>query len=257
MRPWSTGSILFALLSLGFLLTPLVLVVAFSFGQNPHATLPFGTPTLEWYAALFQNSNFWGALENSAIVTLTVGVAAAFVGTAAAFGFTRMPSGPAEIGLQIISAPVMLPPLFLALALATAYAAVDLPLGVLTVIPSHLVFTQPFVILVIYARLATFDRSLIDSARDLGASPFRIFMTVTLPIIAPSLIGATFLAMAISLDDFVITFFTIGGGMTLPTLIWGMLRTSLDPSINALGTLVLVMTLGSSVIAFKMMSYRG
>ncbi|MEG6509202.1 ABC transporter permease subunit [Methyloligella sp. 2.7D] len=257
MRRWSAGSLSFALFSLVFLLTPLVLVVLFSFGENPHATLPFGHPTLHWYEELFANSNFWAALKNSAIITLSVGVLSAITGTAAAFGFSNMREGPAQIGLQFITAPVMLPPLFLALALATAYAAIDAPQGVLTVIPSHLVFTQPFVVLVIYSRMATFDYALIESARDLGASPLSIFLNVTLPIIAPNLIGASFLAMAVSLDDFVITFFTIGGGMTLPTLIWGMLRTSLDPSINALGTLVLVMTVGSSIIAFKTTRYRG
>lgn len=240
-----------------FLLAPLVLVVAFSFGENPHATLPFGTPTLKWYRELFDNSNFWDALYNSAIITSCVGLLSALLGTAAAFGLTGLNRKLSEAGVSLISLPVMLPPLVLALALATAFSSSRIPLGFGTVIPSHLVFTQPFVILVIYSRLAAFDQSLFDSARDLGASRLQIFRTITLPLIAPSLIGATLLAMAISLDDFVITFFTIGGGMTLSTLIWGMLRTSLDPSINALGTLVLVLTLCLSVIALKLTRYRG
>lgn len=247
----------FGSLSVAFLVAPLVLVVAFSFGENSHATLPFGEPTLKWYRELFSNGDFWSALQNSAIVTLCVGILSAVLGTAAAFGFVGLGQKLSQIGVQLISLPVMLPPLVLALALATAFSASRIPLGLGTVIPSHLVFTQPFVILVIYARLTSFDRSLFDSARDLGASSFQIFHTVTLPLIAPSLIGSTLLAMAISLDDFVITFMTIGGGMTLPTLIWGMLRTSLDPSINALGTLVLILTLSLSVIAFKLTRYRG
>lgn len=253
----SASWFVFASAMLVFLLAPLVLLVVFSFGQNPHATLPFGQPTLRWYGELSSNGEFWSALRNSAIVTACVGVLSAILGTAAAFGLTGLQQRLSRVGLQLISLPVMLPPLVLALALATAFSAGGVPLGLATVIPSHLIFTQPFVILIIYARLAAFDSALFDSARDLGASSAEIFFTVTLPLIAPSLIGATLLAMAVSLDDFVITFFTIGGGMTLTTLIWGMLRTSLDPTVNALGTLVLVFALGLSVIAFKLTRYRG
>jgi spermidine/putrescine transport system permease protein len=130
-------------------------------------------------------------------------------------------------------------------------------MGLHTVIPSHLVFTQPFVILIIYAQMANFDYAIIDSARDLGASTIKIFFTIVMPIIQPTLIGAALVAMAVSLDDFIITFFTIGGGMTLPTLVWGMLRTSLDPSINALGTLIITATITSSIIAFRITRYRG
>lgn len=247
----------FGIVSVVFLIAPLVLVVAFSFSENRHATLPFGTPSLEWYAKLFRSRDFWDALANSAILTASVGLLSAVLGTMAAFGLSSLQQRLSNVGVQLLSLPVILPPLVLALALATAFTSTRIPLGLGAVIPSHLVFTQPFVVLVIYARLSAFDRSLFDSARDLGASPVQIFRTVTMPLIAPSLIGATLLAMAISLDDFVITFFTIGGGMTLPTLIWGMLRTSLDPSINALGTLVLVLTLSLSVIALKLTRYRG
>lgn len=247
----------FGIVSVVFLIAPLALVIAFSFSENRHATLPFGSISFEWYAKLFHSRDFWDALANSAILTACVGVLSAVLGTMAAFGLSSLQQRLSNVGVQLISLPVMLPPLVLALALATAFTSARIPLGLGAVIPSHLVFTQPFVILVIYARLSAFDRSLFDSARDLGASPVQIFRTVTLPLIAPSLIGATLLAMAISLDDFVITFFTIGGGMTLPTLIWGMLRTSLDPSINALGTLVLVLTLSLSVIALKLTRYRG
>jgi spermidine/putrescine transport system permease protein len=110
---------------------------------------------------------------------------------------------------------------------------------------------------VIYARMADFDRTLLDSARDLGASPLKAFFTVTLPIISPTVIGAALIAMALSLDEFIITYYTIGGGLTLPTLIWGLLRRSLDPSVNALATLILVGTVGATVMAIRATRYRG
>ena len=105
--------------------------------------------------------------------------------------------------------------------------------------------------------MANFDQRVVESARDLGASPLHAFLTVTLPIIRPIVIGAALIAMALSIDDFVITFFTIGSGNTLPTLVWGMIRTGLTPAVNAIGTLILLLTIGSTVIALRLTRYRG
>jgi spermidine/putrescine transport system permease protein len=126
-----------------------------------------------------------------------------------------------------------------------------------TVILSHLLFTQPFVILIVHARMVNFDPRVVESARDLGATPLQAFFTVTLPIIRPVVIGAALIAMALSIDDFIITFFTIGTGNTLPTLVWGMIRTGLTPAVNAIGTLILLLTIGSTVIALQLTRYRG
>ena len=122
---------------------------------------------------------------------------------------------------------------------------------------SHLLFTQPFVIIVVYARMLSFDWRVVESARDLGASPLRAFLTVTLPIIQPTVIGAALIAVALSIDDFVITFFTIGSGNTLPTFVWGMIRTALRPTVNAIGTLIILLTIGSTLIALWLTKYRG
>ena len=105
--------------------------------------------------------------------------------------------------------------------------------------------------------MQTFDLRVVDSARDLGASPARAFVTVTLPIIQPVVIGAALMATALSIDDFIISSFTIGGGNTLPILIWGMLRTNVSPIINAVGTLLIMMSVGSTLIALYLTKYRG
>ncbi|MGH6719732.1 MAG: ABC transporter permease, partial [Alphaproteobacteria bacterium] len=126
-----------------------------------------------------------------------------------------------------------------------------------TVILGHLVITQPFVILIVYARMVGFDYAAVDSARDLGASAWVAFWTVTFPMISTTVIGAALIALAISLDDFIITFFTIGGGNTLPTFIWGKVRTYLDPSINAIGTILIGLTIASTVLALRLGRYRG
>ena len=117
--------------------------------------------------------------------------------------------------------------------------------------------TQPFVILIVYAQMRDFDLRMIESARDLGASAWTAFRTVTLPIIRPTVVGAALMAAAISFDDFVITFFTIGGGNTLPTFVWGMMRSSLTPMVNAIGTLLLAATIASTLLGLWMTRYRG
>jgi spermidine/putrescine transport system permease protein len=151
----------------------------------------------------------------------------------------------------------MLPPLVLGVALLTFYVGTGVKIGLQTVILSHLLFTQPFVVMVVYARMATFDYRVVESARDLGASPLKAFFTVTLPIIQPTVIGAALIAVALSFDDFIITFFTIGSGNTLPTLVWGMIRTGLTPAVNAIGTLLILLTIGSTLIALWLTRYRG
>lgn len=240
-----------------FMLSPLLLLVLFSFGRNSLASFPMRGVTLDWYRALFASRDFWVAFQNSVVVSLSVGVTSVLVGMLAAFAFARMKKRRAGPLLALLTVPLMMPPLVLALALFSAYAALHIPLSVWTVVPGQVVFIQPFVILVVYARMADFDESVIDSARDLGASPMRAFLTVTLPIIRPTVIGAALIAMALSLDEFIITYYTIGGGLTLPTLVWGMLRRSLDPSINALATLILIGTLGATMLAIRATRYRG
>lgn len=247
----------FVILVLAFMLLPIVVVIIFSFGSNPHASAPMGPLTLKWYIALLNRPDFPSALENSAIITGSIGALSAVVGTAAGFALARMPQHRAGRLLTLLTLPIAMPPLVLALALAVGYSALGIQLGLYTVIAGQLVFTQPFVVLVVYAQMADFDAGILESARDLGASRFTVFKTIILPMIRPVIIGATLIAMSVSLDDFIITFFTIGGGLTLPTMIWGMLRTSLDPSVNALGSLVLAATMGASMVALRLTNYRG
>lgn len=244
-------------LCLVFMVAPLALVVLFSFGSSSLMTFPMNGVTLDWYAALLSRPEFWSAFKNSAIVTGSVGIAATAIGTAAAMVIVRLRPRQSAAAFFLFGLPMMMPPLVLALALLSLFSVLGVRLSLVTVVLAHLTFTMPFVILIVTARLRDFDYAVVDSARDLGASPLRTFMTVTFPLIRPTLFGAALIAMALSLDDFVITFFLIGGGNTLPTLVWGMLRTGLDPSINALGTLILLLTIGSSAIALRLTRYRG
>lgn len=247
----------FAFLVVVFMLSPLILVILFSFGKSELAHFPIRGLWLGWYGEIFTKSAFWQAFGNSLKVSGSVGVASTVVGTMAAMALARMRERLAGPVIVSICSPVMLPPLVIGIALLSFYVRVGIELSLLTVILSHLVITQPFVVLIVYARMVGFDYAAVDSARDLGASPWRAFRTITLPIVRPTVIGAALIAMAISLDDFLITFFTIGGGNTLPTFVWGKIRTSLDPSINAIATILITLTISASVLALRISRYRG
>ncbi|MFN4140208.1 ABC transporter permease [Aestuariivirga sp.] len=248
---------LFLAAVLALLVLPLLLVVVFSFNDSALTSFPLTGFTLHWYVRLFANESFWPSLTNSLVVGGVVSVLSVAVSLLAALGLARMQWGYPQAVLAVLSAPMMLPALIIGVALLSFFVRViAVPLGLPTVILGQLVVIVPFVIAILHARLSSFDWSLVESARDLGASGFGAFMTVTLPIIRPTLIGSGLIALSLSLDDFVITFFTIGSGNTLPTLVWGLVRTALDPTINAIASLLLALSIGSTVLALKLIDYR-
>lgn len=248
----------YAVFAAAFMATPLVLVILFSFNASALTSLPLTGFTFDWYRKLFSLGSFWPALWNSLIIAAAVAIVSVAIGTLAALALARMTPKRASLLIGALSVPMMLPALIIGVALMSYFVRmIEVPLGLPTVVLGHLVIAQPFVVLIVFARLSTFDWAVVDSARDLGASPIRAFFTVTLPIIRPTIVGAGLIAMSISLDDFVITFFTIGAGNTLPTLVWGLVRTSLDPTINAIATLLIILSVGSTFLALSVSRYRG
>lgn len=241
-----------------FLLAPLVLVVLFSFGSNALIGFPIGTPTLDWYRGLWADGGFRAALRTSLVVAGATAVASTTTGTLAALALRRMRPGLARALTGALALPVLMPPLVVAIAIVVLVVrGLGLTLGVPVVILAHVLVTQPFVILVVLARLERFDPAAIEAARDLGATPWQAFTKVVLPQIAGALVGAALIAAAISLDDFIIASFTLGGGNTLSTFTWGQMRTTLDPSINAIATILLVLTLSLSALALRLSRYWG
>jgi spermidine/putrescine transport system permease protein len=244
-------------LMLVYLTVPLALVVLFSFNASALTSFPITGLTLDWYRRLALNESFWPALYNSLVVGAAVAATSVLAGLLAALALARMAQARAQALLDVLSAPMMLPGLIIGIALLSFFVrTLALPLGLPTVILGQLVVIVPFVIAILFARLSSFDWSLVESARDLGATPVQAFLTVTLPLIRPSLVGSALIALSLSLDDFVITFFTIGSGNTLPTLVWGLVRTTLDPTINAIATLLLALSIGSTILALKIIDYR-
>lgn len=250
---WRVVSFIFVVV----LLSPLCLVVLFAFSDKAISNFPINGLSLRWWQAMIDFPTFWPALKNSFIIGLSVGFLAAVIGTMAALSLTAMPQKRAQVIIAVMALPLMLPPLFLGVMLLVWYLFVGLQLGLTTVVLSHLLFALPFVIIVVYARLASFDMRIVEAARDLGASPMRAFFSVTLPVIQPVIIGAGLMAVALSIDDFVLTSFTIGGGNTLPILVMSTLRTSVTPMTNAIGTLLITLSIASTLTALVLTRYRG
>jgi ABC-type spermidine/putrescine transport system permease subunit II len=155
-----------------------------------------------------------------------------------------------------VTAPLILPALFLGIALLSFYTQIGLKPTLWTAAIGHALVTLPFVVVIVNARLKGLDRSYEEAARDLGATAFQSFRLIVFPLVAPALFGAVLIVVAWSFDELVITFFTSGGAATLPVRIWGMLRRGIDPSVNALASVILVTTIACTLLAGRFISGR-
>lgn len=232
-----------------YLFAPVLVTVLFSFTTSPRLSLPIEGLTLDWYRKAFADPLFTTALVNSIALALVTAVVSVCLGVTFAFGLARVRDRVRGPLLTISLLPAAVPALVMGIALAVFFTAIHRQPGLPNAAIGHILIALPFVILTLNARLETFDFSVTEAARDLGASPFRTFRDITFPLIRPSVIGAALLAMALSIDEFVVTWFTIGNQQSLPVLIWGLLRRGIDPTVNALATVVL-----SSLVALVVVS---
>jgi spermidine/putrescine transport system permease protein len=238
------------LVALVFLFVPLVLVVLFSFHKTGSLSFPFTGFSLRWYRDTFGSFEFREALKNSAVVAVSVSVVTLVLGTLAAYGISRTTSRLRAPIALLFFLPITLPGLFIGIAMLVSFRRFDFQLSLVTVAIAHFVYVFPFFLLIAKATLDRLDPALEEAAADLGASPFKVFRKVTLPQIWPILVGATSLAFALSFDEFIITFFVIGSDSTLPMFIWSSLRRTIDPSINVISTMLMLITLLLWVLAF-------
>ncbi|MET0762907.1 MAG: ABC transporter permease [Thermoleophilaceae bacterium] len=240
----------FTIAGLVFLWTPLLIVMLFSLHSTGSLTFPFEGFSTRWYDEVFASDEIRSAARNSLIVASSTAIVTLLLGTLAAYGLTRSSSrlrGPLSV---LFFLPITLPGLFIGVALLVAFSRVQFSLSLLTVTIAHLVYVFPFFFLVARAALERLDPALEETATDLGASRWTVFRRVTLPQVWPVLVGAACLAFALSFDEFVITFFVIGPDSTLPMYIWSSLRRTIDPSINAISSLLLAFTMLLFVVTF-------
>ena len=238
-----------------FLWLPLFVVILFSLHATASLSFPFDGFSLRWYERVFESPEVRAAVRNSLVVATSTALVTLALATSAAYGMSRSRSrwrGPLSL---LFFLPITLPGLFIGVALLITFSRLEYSLSLLTVTIAHLVYVFPFFFLLARAALERLDPALEEAAADLGATGWTTFRRVTLPQVWPVLVGAACLAFALSFDEFVITFFVVGPDPTLPLYIWSSLRRTIDPSINAISTLLLAFTLLLFVVTFALTSW--
>jgi spermidine/putrescine transport system permease protein len=252
MKPPSKALSVAAALLYAFLYAPIVAVIAFSFNAARHGAGWQGF-TFQWYRALFENPQALQAAENTALLAICSTALATLLGTLLGYGMNRYDIPARRFFTQLLYLPVFIPDVVMAVSLLLFYAVMRawlgwFALGLTTMIFAHVTFQIPFVAIVVRSRLAGLDPSLEEAAHDLGANAWQTFWHVTFPLLRPGVLAGALLAFTLSLDDFVISFFTSGpGSTTLPILIYSSVKRGITPEINALSTLIVLASILAAV----------
>lgn len=230
---------------------PILVVVVFSFNDSK-LTVGWKGFTLRWYEELFRDAALMESLGNSILLGVLSCLFAAVIGTLGAIGMARVHFKTKGMMEYLSTIPIIVPEIILAMAFMAFFSTLGLPFGMVTLVISHTAFCIPYVFMMVKARLVGIDKSLEEAARDLGASPARTFVDITLPLIMPAVLSGCILAFAMSFDDVVISIFVTGPTLsTLPIKVYTQLKTGVTPEINALCTMILlVVILGLLVYSF-------
>lgn len=242
-----------------FLFSPIVIMIIFSFNASKSRTVWAGF-TLEWYTKLFQNELILNSLYTTLIVSSLAAIISTVMGTAAAIGFSRMRRRQRQFFLTINNIPAVNPDIITGVSLMLLFVFVrtftNIELGFFTLLLAHITFDVPYVILSVMPKLRSLNKHLFEAALDLGATPFKAFWNVILPEIMPAVLSGALLAFTMSIDDFVISYFTAGSSVqTLPMTIYSMTRKRVSPEINAISTL-LFLTVLLLLVVINIMQYR-
>lgn len=223
-----------------FLYAPILVLMLFSFNESKSRG-HWGGFTLKWYVELFQDSQIVSALYYTVTIAIIASIVATIIGTLAAIGLTNMRGLPKVITLNLTYLPLLSPDIVMGISLMLLFIFVKLNLGFLTMLLAHITFSLPFVIFSVLPKLRQFSEDTYNAALDLGATPFEAYKKVILPQISPGIVTGFLLAFTMSIDDFVVSFFTTGSGVSnLAISIYSMARRGINPKINALLTLMFI-----------------
>jgi spermidine/putrescine transport system permease protein len=225
-----------------FLHLPIVVLVVFSFNSSKYSVSWTGF-TLEWYRALLERQDLLSGLKVSLIVGGVSTILATVLGTLLAIGMARKRG----TGLRLIEGflylPIVTPEIIAGVSLLLLFAGLGIPLGLGTITVAHVAFNVGFVAIVVRARVEGMDPSLKEAAALLGADELTVFRTVTIPQLWPGILAGALLAFTMSFDDYIITSLVSGtGSSTLPMVVYGMVRRNIEPTVNAISTVILVVT---------------
>ncbi|KJJ96642.1 ABC transporter permease [Pseudomonas sp. BGr12] len=239
-----------AWLFFAFLYIPIFVLVVLSFNSGQSATL-WESFSLKWYSVVADDPEILRAAKNSLIVATLATVVATTLATLAALGMRGRSFRGQTLMSGVLGLPLLVPEIVTAVATLMFFAFIGLKLSLFTILLAHIVFCIPFAYLPIRARLEGMDPRLAEAAADLYASPWKTFWKVTFPLLTPGIVSGAMLAFIISMDDFVITYFVAGAGATtLPVYIFSSIRMGISPKINAISSIILLIS-----IAFVALSY--
>lgn len=240
---WLVAIVLYA-----FLYAPIVIVIAYSFNIAPHGG-PWQGFTTEWYGKLFNSPDKIVAAKNTLILATVSTLIATVLGTMLGYGLSRYTFPGKKLFSWLMYIPVVIPDIVMAVAMLLFFALVRgwlglFELGMMTMIIAHITFQIPFVAIVVRSRLAGMDPAIEEAAHDLGANAWQTFWQITFPQMLPGVLAGGMLAFTLSIDDFVVSFFTTGpGATTLPILIYSSVKRGITPDINALSTLIVFVSI--------------
>ena len=234
---------LYLTLILIFLYLPIAIVVVYSFNENKLTAIWSGF-SLKWYYKLFQDKDLMEALKNSLILGVLSCFSAGIIGTIGAVGMARV-NYKIKGAMEYLSMlPIMIPEIILGMVFLAFFSIIGLPFGMTTLVIAHTTFCIPYIYMMVKARLVGMDPSLLEAARDLGASEIRAFWDITLPLIMPAVASGALLAFAMSFDDVVISVLVTNSRInTLPIKVFSRIKFGVSPEINALSTIMLSVTL--------------
>jgi spermidine/putrescine transport system permease protein len=240
-----------------FMYAPIVVVIVFSFNAAKHGG-PWRGFTTEWYAKLLSDEQKLDATKNTIVLAVASTVVATALGTGLGYGLSRYWFPGKKLFSLMMYIPVVIPDIVMAVAMLSFYSVARdwlglFQLGMTTMTIAHITFQIPFVAIVVRSRLVGMDPAIEEAAHDLGASSWQTFWNVTFPLMLPGVLAGAMLAFTLSLDDFVVSFFTTGpGATTLPILIYSSVKRGITPDINALSTLIVlasvVGTIGATLL---------
>lgn len=226
-----------------FLYAPIVILIVFSFNESKSRG-SFTGFTLKWYSMLFNDRQIMRSMYYTLLVAVIASAVSTFLGTLAAIGIHNMNKRQKKILLNITYLPVLNPDIVTAISLMVLFIALNLKLGLFTMIISHITFCLPYVVLSVLPKLKQLNPNTYEAALDLGATPSYALRKVIIPEIMPGIISGALLSFTLSVDDFVISFFTTGSGVSnLSITIYSMARRGIKPEINALSTLLFLTVL--------------
>jgi spermidine/putrescine transport system permease protein len=225
-----------------FLHLPILVLVAFSFNASKFSASWVGF-TFDWYYRLLERPDILRGLKASLIVGGASTVVSAVLGTLVALALARHRFRGRTAFEGFLYVPIVTPEIVVGISLLILFALVNIPLGLTTIVIAHVAFSLSFVVIVVLARLEGMDQNLEEAAMILGADEITTFWKVTVPQLWPGILSGALLAFTMSFDDFVITSFVSGSGSsTLPIVVYGMVRRNIEPSINAISTIILLVT---------------